>query len=266
VSERERARRRIAVGALLLSACGWGLYLSAPADALGQPLCRSGAGMSWPGSVALIDGASFGALAAGWASMLLAMMAPTLVEPVLHVHQRSFRRRRGRSILCFALGYGAVWMLAGVLLLALQLLSGIAPQSSLPAALAGAVALLWQCSPAKQRCLNRSHNHRELAAFGWAADRDAFGFGLGHGVWCLGSCWALMLLPMLLVHGHAAAMLAVTVLMVGERLEGPQPLRWRLRGLGKLIRIVSARMRQGPSWLREALRVERVAQGEVGRR
>ncbi|WP_167480726.1 DUF2182 domain-containing protein [Mesorhizobium waimense] len=29
-----------------------------------------------------------------------------------------------------------------------------------------------------------------------------------HGVWCVGSCWALMLLPLLVSHGHVATMAA----------------------------------------------------------
>jgi hypothetical protein len=57
-----------------------------------------------------------------------------------------------------------------------------------------------------------------------------------------------MLVPMLLVQGHTAAMLAATVLMSAERLEGPRPLRWQLRGLGKLSRIVAARIRLRAAW------------------
>jgi hypothetical protein len=53
-----------------------------------------------------------------------------------------------------------------------------------------------------------------------------------------------MLLPMLLGHGHLAAMIAVTIVMVGERLDPPAPLRWRLRGPGKLMRIAIAQARR----------------------
>ncbi|HXI22944.1 MAG TPA: DUF2182 domain-containing protein [Pyrinomonadaceae bacterium] len=183
-------------------------------------------------------------MAAGWALMLVAMMSPTLIAPIGHVVERSFKRRRAWSVILFVVGYAAIWMTAGGVLLTVKLVLGlVAPQSYLPAAVVGLIAFVWQCSPIKQRCLNRGHNHRELAAFGMAADRDAFRFGISHGLWCAGSCWALMLFPMLLAQGHLAAMAAVTFLMISERLEEPQPLGWSLRLRAKLMRIAVAQTR-----------------------
>jgi predicted metal-binding membrane protein len=82
-----------------------------------------------------------------------------------------------------------------------------------------------------------------LAAFGAAADFDALLFGMKQGMWCAGSCWALMLFPMVFPRGHVFAMAAVAVLILGERLEEPRPPGWRLRGLGKATRIVVAQAR-----------------------
>jgi len=250
VTERARARRHIAGVALALSAVAWVLHLGHAAQASASPFCWSGAATgAWPSLAVLLQLHPPSALLGGWLLMLVAMMLPTLVAPLLHVHQRSFRQRRPRALTLFALGYFGVWLLAGGVLVPLSLLlSLVAPQSWGPALIAALLALVWQCSPIKQRCLNRSHEHRALSAFGWAADRDALRFGLSHGLWCLGSCWALMLVPMLLVQGHTAAMLAATVLMSAERLEGPRPLRWQLRGLGKLSRIVAARIRLRAAW------------------
>jgi predicted metal-binding membrane protein len=183
-------------------------------------------------------------LAAGWALMLVAMMAPVLIAPVRHIRLRSFAHRRGRSIVLFIAGYAAIWMALGAVLLAMELaVSLFAPQSYLPAAGVVVIALVWQASPIKQRCLNRCHAHTELAAFGAAADFDALRFGMTHGIWCAGSCWALMLFPMLLPRGHVAAMAAVAVLIFGERIELPMPPCWRWRGLGKALRIVAAQAR-----------------------
>jgi len=64
-----------------------------------------------------------------------------------------------------------------------------------------------------------------------------------HGIWCVGACWALMLFPMLLIQGHMISMVIVTIVMIGERLERPRALSWRLRGTGKLMRIVIAQVR-----------------------
>jgi predicted metal-binding membrane protein len=183
-------------------------------------------------------------LALGWLLMLAAMMLPLLITPVRHVRDRSFTRRRARAIALLIAGYTAVWMVAGAVLIALALaLRTVAADSRVAAITVALSALLWQFSPAKQRCLNRCHNHRELAAFGRSADFDALRFGLAHGLWCAGSCWALMLLPLLLSQGHVAAMAAVSVLIYAERLDRPMPPRWRLRGPGIAARLVLAQMR-----------------------
>jgi predicted metal-binding membrane protein len=183
-------------------------------------------------------------LIAGWAVMLVAMMSPTLIAPIGHIVKRSFKHRRMWSVALFTLGYAAIWMAAGGVLLSARLvLSLLVPLSFVPAIVVGIVAFVWQCSPMKQRCLNRNHNHRELAAFGFAADLDVLRFGVTHGLWCVGSCWALMLFPILLSEGHLAAMAAVSLLMISERLEQPQRLSWGLRLHGKLMRIVVAQTR-----------------------
>jgi len=183
-------------------------------------------------------------LAGGWALMLVAMMSPVLIPPVHHIRLRSFTHRRARSIVLFVTGYAAIWMVLGGVLLAIALAAKLfAPHWCLPAAGAVVAALVWQFSPIKQRCLNRCHGLSELATFGAAADLDAFRFGMTHGIWCIGSCWALMLFPMLLPRGHVAAMATVTVLIFSERLEQPKPPGWRCRGLGKAIRLVLAQAR-----------------------
>jgi len=238
-------RARISIPILLVSATMWMMLLVNRGSIMTLahcPVTDSGASLvSFQMLLAMNPPSS---LAAGWAVMLLAMMSPTLIAPISHVVERSFKSRRARSVILFVIGYAAIWMTAGIVILAVQLgLSLIAPQSYLPAAVVGLIAFVWQCSPIKQRCLNRGHNHRELAAFGMAADRDAFSFGITHGLWCVGSCWALMLFPMLLAQGHLAAMAAVTFLMISERLEQPEPLGWRLRLRGKLMRIAVAQTR-----------------------
>jgi len=213
-----------------------------------------------PGATMHDHGAAMGAhglphqapasLALGWGLMLVAMMSPALILPIRHVRLCSFRRRRARAIALFVAGYAAVWTAVGAMLLAAALaigaigaIGGRAPNPYLPAAGALLLAVVWQLSPAKQRCLNRCHAHTELAAFGLAADLDALRFGISHGLWCAGSCWALMLAPLLLPRGHLAAMAITTLLIAGERLEHPRPPRWRWRGLGKLSRIVAAQTR-----------------------
>jgi predicted metal-binding membrane protein len=225
---RELARVRNPV--LLLSAAAWIWLLVDPGGLMTQAHCA-----------ATFSG---GALAAGWGLMLVAMMSPALILPIGHLRLRSFKRRRARATVLFVAGYAAIWMaVGGVLLAGVLAVRLLAPNWYLPATGVTLLAIVWQLSPVKQRCLNRGHAHTELAAFGVAADLDALRFGASHGVWCAGSCWALMLSPMLLPRGHVAAMAIVAVLTFSERLEHPRPPRWRWRGLGKVSRIAATQAR-----------------------
>jgi predicted metal-binding membrane protein len=242
---RERARVRNPV--LLISAVTWILLLVGPGSMVmlaHHPAASAGA-MPLPASFHMLLGMNPPAsLAAGWALMLVAMMSPVLIPPLHHIRLRSFRHRRARSVVLFVAGYAAIWMALGGVLLAIEVaVKFYAPQSYVPAAGVFLIALVWQFSPVKQRCLNRCHAHTELAAFGAAADFDALRFGTIHGIWCAGSCCALMLFPILLPRGHVVAMAGVAILIFSERLEQPMPPRWRWRGLGKVIRIVVARTR-----------------------
>ena len=220
-----RDRWQVRAPVLFLSAAGWILLAVAPGGATFAHCLVEMPSMIPPAS-----------LASGWALMLAAMMAPLLIAPVRHVRDRSFAHRRARAIALFVAGYGAVWMAAGALLLAIAWAIRFA-------LLAALLATLWQCSPWKQVCLNRGHAHAELAAFAPAADWDALRFGLAHGVWCAGSCWALMLVPLLVSRGHLAAMAAVSVWLYAERLDRPMMPRWHLRLPAKAARILAANAR-----------------------
>lgn len=228
--EREFARVRFSV--LLVTSSIWILVIAQP---------HGMAGHTHPHAV---NFAEVQMLAADWTLMLVAMMAPLLIPSVYYVRQRSFKHRRARAVALFVAGYGALWMAAGAVVLAIEIsIKLLAPMSFLPAAGAALIAVVWQFSPIKQRALNRCHSHTELAAFGAAADLAVLRFGLTHGVWCLVSCWALMLFPMLLPSGRVAAMAAVAFLVFSERLDRPMPPSWRFRGLTSVKRMVVARAR-----------------------
>lgn len=174
-----------------------------------------------------------------WAVMLEAMMLPLLQAPISHVRDRSFSSRRVRAITLFLTGYAVVWMTVG---LTLQL--GLGHVLTRNIYMFTAVLVAWQFSPIKQLCLNRRHAHPELAAFGRAADRDTLLFGVSHGTWCLGSCWLLMLVPLLFTAWeYAAAMVAVTLMMAAEQLEPPRQPRWMIRAPTRGACIVLAQAR-----------------------
>jgi predicted metal-binding membrane protein len=173
-----------------------------------------------------------GRLAADWALMLAAMTPPLILAPLRHLRDQGLVRRRGLAMLAFAAGYLAVWMAAGAVLQTLALALRVVEGGALSMfSLTALIALLWQVSPAKQRCLNRCHARPRLTATG--ATSNAFTFGLTHGAWCIGACWALMLPPLLITGDHLLAMGAVTLFLFAERLERPAPPLWRWRAPGR---------------------------------
>jgi predicted metal-binding membrane protein len=192
----------------------------------------------------LVNSFNLTQLASGWLLMLAAMTPPLIAAPLRHVRERSFAHRRVRAMVLFVIGYGAVWMIAGMGLQVMALAVRLASSDTLMClAFSAAAATLWQVSPAKQWCLNRCHRRPQLAAFGARADRAAFDFGLSHGAACVGACWALMLLPLLAGQGHVLTMLAVMLFIFAERLENAAPLAWRWRGPDKALRVIAAQAR-----------------------
>lgn len=174
--------------------------------------------------------------------MFAAMMLPLSGAPLRYVRDCSRARRPGWAVALFTAGYALPWIATGVVLLAVARRMSAADSPTVPWLAVMAVAV-FQASPAKQWCLNRCHAYPPLAAFGARADLNVLRFGLRHAGWCIGSCAALMLLPMLLTRGHLAGMAGVTVLIAGEKLGEPAPPRWRWRGPGKSVRLALAQTR-----------------------
>jgi predicted metal-binding membrane protein len=189
--------------------------------------------------------------------MVAAMMIPLLAGALGHIHTRSFAYRRYRAALLFVASYCLVW--TAVTLALLSALSIIARQPpirlSVVAALIAA-ACAWQYCPLKQRCLNRCHARPALPAFGAAADLGVARWGLSHAIWCVGSCWSLMLLPMLVSEFHLCAMAAATLWMFGERLEKPRVPQWRLIAPSRLVRMLVAHRNDALQWMWRYLGVQ----------
>jgi predicted metal-binding membrane protein len=161
-----------------------------------------------------------------WLVMLTAMMSPVLIAPLRHLGARSLPRLRLTARGLFVAAYATLWSIAGLLLLAL---ADLLDRLGAPIALAAGLAVLWQLTPVKQRCLNGHHSRPPLAAFNRSAQVSAVRFGARLALWCIGSCWTLMLLPLVLASHQLAAMAAVTVWIWAEQLEFPALARWRVR-------------------------------------
>lgn len=238
---------RYSIGILIigLSAVFWVLLLLNPGNIMTIKHCHvTVEGPSHASLQMLLQMNPISDMMIGWILMVFAMMLLKLIVPIQYIYERSLKRRRFWSAVLFVFGYTAVWIVVGFIMNAAILgLNLLLPKSYYPALMVGIIALAWQFSPVKQRFLNRGHDHWPLAAFGWAANRDALMFGVMHGVWCVGSGWALMLFPMLLPEGHNLAMIIVTVIMISEHMEHPRFPRWHLSFRLKLLRIMIAQTR-----------------------
>jgi predicted metal-binding membrane protein len=162
-----------------------------------------------------------------WQTMIVAMMLPSSLPLVRLFSVASARApARGRALLAFLSGYALVWTAFGAVAFSGDALvhrliadnAGLRAHQSMIVggllALAGAV----QFTPLKDRCLTEC---RHPGAFLMRHYRRGIsgGFMLGrrHGLFCLGCCWALMLVMFVTGVANLICMAALTVLMVYEK-------------------------------------------------
>ncbi|MBS1520345.1 MAG: DUF2182 domain-containing protein [Bacteroidetes bacterium] len=237
--------KRLAISLTIIgtSVFAWVLLLVNPGHILGIVHCHiSDSGPSAASFQMLLAMNPFSSQLAGWGLMVVAMMLPKLILPIQDIYGQVFKHQRLISVLLFVLGYIGVWIVAGVFIITATLvINVILPKSYIPIAVIGIITLVWQFSPIKQRCLNRGHVHKRLSAFGWKAYADVLVFGVVHGLWCVGSGWALMWFPMILPAGHNFAMVIVTFIMMSEHLEHPRFPGWHIYFSSKLARTIFTR-------------------------
>jgi predicted metal-binding membrane protein len=163
-----------------------------------------------------------------WVVMMTAMMLPAAAPVTLAIDR--WARRTGRSPLAtigFIAGYLADWAVAG--LGAYAVLAGLEhryPSPGPAAVRAGAVLLvvagIWQLTPLKHACLRQCQSPLAfLAASTARLTRGGLGnvqAGIRLGAFCLGCCWSLMLVLVLLGMMNLAWMALVTAVVSAERL------------------------------------------------
>ncbi|HEX4997521.1 MAG TPA: DUF2182 domain-containing protein [Terriglobia bacterium] len=167
-----------------------------------------------------------------WAVMMTAMMLPS-ASPMLLLYGAIGRRSPitspAGSIYALAAGYLTVWTVFSLAATALQrALSNLLLMSSMmetASSTLGATFLLiagiYQWTPIKYACLRTCQSPLGFLMGRWRAGLPgAFRMGLDHGLYCVGCCWALMLL--LFVGGvmNLAVIAALTAFVAFEKL-GP---------------------------------------------
>lgn len=163
-------------------------------------LCLSPAPLD--GNVGLLAGA----LVAMWFLMAIATMLPS-AAPMIRTYCEiaDTARIKGEPVvhpLVLVAGYLGVWLAASAMFAVLTLASHafatsdemLAPALGITGALALLVAGLYQFSGLKEACLKKCRNPFSILFSNWSA-RPAriFQLGVAQGIWCLGCCWALML-------------------------------------------------------------------------
>jgi predicted metal-binding membrane protein len=167
--------------------------------------------------------------ATGWLLMIVAMMLPTTL-PLLEKFRR-MTQGRGDAASLLALvvaGYVGVWFAFGLVAHALdRLLLDATPASPWlvangwivgAAVIAGAGA--FQFTELKRRCLEKCRTPLSFVMQHWRGGherRSALALGLHHGAFCLGCCWALMLLMFVVGTGSIGWMLALGAAMAVEK-------------------------------------------------
>jgi predicted metal-binding membrane protein len=167
--------------------------------------------------------------ALAWVLMIAAMMLPTTF-PLLAIFRRITRDRpdAGRLVAQVLAGFFAAWLAFGLLAhvadLTLRWAAGSSGWFVANGWIVGASVLagagLFQWSALKYRCLEQCHTPFAFVASRWhghAPSREAFRLGLDHGVFCVGCCWALMLLMFVVGTGNLGWMLLLAAVMAAEK-------------------------------------------------
>jgi predicted metal-binding membrane protein len=139
-----------------------------------------------------------------WVTMMAAMMLPSAAPMVLLFSKvASGSRRPGLATALFVIGYLVAWTAYGVVAYALYRLVRSLDPAFLgwdrfgPEITGAAIVLVgvYQLTPLKRACLRHCRTPLGFVMHHWhAGPTGAVRMGVVHGAWCVGCCWALMVL------------------------------------------------------------------------
>ena len=231
----EAHSRALVVLLVALAALAWVVLWWWSASPFGRYVAHGG----WtdlPGIAALCRAVPQGSIvvpamlhALAWVLMIAAMMLPT-TYPLLALFRRiaAGRTDAGTLVALVVAGFFVPWLAFGLAAHAADALLVIAA-TRLPAmaaygwafgalVLAGAGAFQW--SALKYRCLEECHSPFSFISARWHGRfprREAWRLGLDHGLFCVGCCWALMLVMFVVGTASIGWMLALAAAMAAEK-------------------------------------------------
>jgi predicted metal-binding membrane protein len=165
----------------------------------------------------------------GWTLMTTAMMLPTTLPLIMLFHSFAARRPDRLQLMgLLVVGYLGIWTLFGIAVhlvhwLAYDLVARITWVQESHWLIASATLVLagvYQFTPLKYKCLDKCRSPLSFIMEHWRGrqeQREAFLLGVHHGIFCIGCCWALMLLMFAVGIGNLAWMLALAAVMAVEK-------------------------------------------------
>ena len=162
-----------------------------------------------------------------WVAMMGAMMFPT-IAPFVLAHRMVVKKRGGSELptVAFVGGYLLVWSFIGVVpliaFLAFRDLSADAADSRWLPTLAGAILVgagTYQFTKWKALCLRHCRSPMSFLMthdFGGGA-RSALKAGANHGAYCLGCCWALMAVLVVVGLMNLVWMAGIAIVFLAEK-------------------------------------------------
>ncbi len=245
-----RPKRLAVICVIALVGLGW-LYLALLTAAMSGPAGTWVAG-TWPISSwasntwAVICGSTFGValmpdgvwgvsgfalIALMWGAMTLAMMLPSASPMILtYAEIADTAARKGEAVVSpfvLAAGYTLVWFgfaaLATIAQYALTRAAILDPgMASVSGLFSGAIfvaAGVYQFSDLKHACLRQCRSPFPFFFTNWATTpRGVFKLGLRQGLFCLGCCWAMMLVMFAVGIMNVVWMAALGIVMTLEKM------------------------------------------------
>jgi predicted metal-binding membrane protein len=180
-----------------------------------------------PGNAAVSFWLAFALFLIAWQTMIVAMMLPSSLPLVrLFSVASASAPARGRALLAFLSGYALVWTAFGAVAFTVDTLvhrliaddAGLRAHESMIVAGVLALAGAVQFTPLKDRCLTECrHPGAFLLRHYRRGTSGAFKLGRRLGLFCLGCCWALMLVMFVAGVANLICMGALTAVMVYEK-------------------------------------------------
>ena len=183
-----------------------------------------------------------------WAVMSVAMMLPTAL-PMVMLFSRFWEGRHPniesvKPTLLLVLGYLMVWIgfgfIAALVQLWLENLELVTPvMGRMSSPIVGGLVLigagLFQLTPLKTACLSKCRTPMMFLNTRWREGRSgSFLMGLDNGIFCLGCCWALMLVMFVAGVMNLFWMAALAALMLAEKIVPKGDMLAKLTGWGLL--------------------------------